>query len=244
MSLLATVKSVHETPPPIIVLHGPPGSRKTQFCIDAPSPLMLLTEQGLGNRSAPHLNLNKYSDLLDIIKELGTTEHAYKTLCIDSLDHLVPLVAKKVCDENAKPNLRSFGYGKGEEAEAEEWFTIFRYLEALRSKKGMGVILTCHSQVRVVDDPAHSDGYPRWEPKLPRKCCAIVKEKADILGCVLPKLVVRDNDDGKTRALGDGTFQLHINQKPSIEAKNRYRLDGPLDMSYAAVETALKGTTK
>jgi hypothetical protein len=244
MSILSTIQTAAPAAPPIILVHGPPGSRKTQLCVDTGG-LLLLTEKGLGNRHAPHLVLSGLQMFYDTIKELGTTDHAFKTVCIDSLDHLVPLVQKKVCDENGKPNLRSFGYGKGEVAESEEWFTIFKYLETLVQKKGITVVMTAHSQVKVVDDPSLTEGYPRWEIKLPKAVGAVCREKCDIIGCVTPKVFVKDNDDGKTRALGDGSFHLHVCQKPSIDAKNRYGINqSPIDMSWSALWTAYTNTTK
>jgi len=243
MSILATVQTGAKVAPPIILIHGPPGSRKTQFCIDAPAPILFLTESGLGNRSASHIRLNSLQQMLDGIKELGTTEHAFKTLCIDSLDHLVPLVAKKVCDENGKPNLRAFGYGKGDIAEAEAWMEIFRYLEALRDKKGMGVILTAHSAIKLMDDPTLPDAFHRWEPKLPKQVNAVAKEKADVIGCAQPRIAITENEQGKSRAIGDGGFTLQISQTATVEAKNRYAMSGKIDMSYKAWADAFAAAT-
>jgi len=242
MSYLAAVQKSADPAPPIILIHGPPGSWKTQMCVDAIKSLgglMLLTEKSLGNRDVDHLKLTSLQMLYDVIKELGTTEHKYKVLAIDTLDHLAPLVAKAVCEANQKPNLRSFGYGKGEEAEAEEWHKIFLFLETLAARKQMVILLTAHSQVRTVEDPALNDGYPRWEIKLPKKVGPVCKEKADILGCVLPKVFVKENEDGKARAIGDGGFQLHLGQRPSIDAKNRYGITtSPIDMSWDVLWTA------
>jgi hypothetical protein len=240
MALLATVQTGSSVPPPIMLIHGPPGSRKTQFCIDSEAPLLLLTENGLGNRPANHLRLTGLPMLFEVIKELGTTEHAFKTLCIDSLDHLVPLVAKKVCDENAKPNLRAFGYGKGELAEQDAWLEIFRYFEALRDKKGMSIIMTAHSAVKTMDDPSLADAFHRWEPKLPSKVCAVCKEKADVIGCAQPRITLTENENGKPRAIGDGGFTMQISQTAAVEAKNRYRMEGKIDMSFAAWSAAFK----
>lgn len=239
MGMLDSVKLKAERKPPLIVVHGPSGSLKTQMCVDAFQPILALTERGLGNRNAPYVSINKAEDLFDLIKELGTSEHSYRTLCIDSLDHLVPKMVKKVCDDKGKASLEAFGFGKGQEAEEAEWRRLLEWLERLRDTKNMAVLMTAHSTVRAVTNPNLEDTYDRWEAKLPKKVNALVKEMVDIYGCVQPAITLVENEKtGKTKAIGRGEFMLYVSQRPSIDAKNRYHIDGPLEMGWSQLMAA------
>lgn len=243
MPMLDAVQTGVANKAPLILVHGPSGSRKTQMAVDAKA-LILQTEDGLGNRDAARLPIKKVSDLYDVIRELATVDHPYQAVAVDSLDHLVPLVAQKVCEENGKATLEAFGYGKGAIAELDEWRKVFRGFIYLRDRKNIPVILIAHQTIRSVNDPTQMEPYDRLEPKLPKAVNGLAKELADVLGCVVPQITLKENDKEQTRAVGTGDFLLHINQKPSIEAKNRYGLNGPIGMSWGALSQAIAGASK
>lgn len=245
MSILSKIKTGIERKPPIIVVHGPKGSWKTQMAVESLKPLLLQTEDGLGNRDIPRINIKSPEDLFEAIKELGTTEHDYRTLCIDSLDHLAPMIARKICADADKPNLEAFGFGKGAVLEEKEWQKIMDWLIKLRDTKNMAILLIAHSITRTVQDPLMFEPYERVEIKLPKKVGAYVCEKADIIGCAKERVTVVDNaKTGTQRAVGQGGFLLHINQQPSIEAKNRYKMQGPIDMNWNALMSAFATANK
>jgi hypothetical protein len=243
MPLLDSVKNGAEIKAPIILLHGPSGSRKTQVAVDAGA-LILQTEDGLGNRSAPRLTINKLSDLYDVIKEMATTEHQYKALAIDSLDHLAPIVAADVCERNGKASLEAFGYGKGAVAEADEWRKVFDYLSRLRNRKQIPIILIAHQAIRSVNDPTLMDPYDRYEPKLPKAVNALAKECVDVLGCVSQQIILKENDQGRTKASGTGEFVVHVVQRPAYEAKNRYGITNSIPMNWEAINNAITEKNK
>ena len=238
MGLLDEVTSKPPATPPLIVIHGPSGSRKTQMAIDAGA-LILQTEQGLGNREANALPIKDVDHLLAVIKELATTEHDYKIVALDSLDHLVPLVVAHVCAANNKPTLEAFGFGKGQMAEVDQWRIVMDYLIRLKNRKGVPVLLLAHQVTRSVSDPTQMEPYDRIEPKLPKQVNALIKELCDVMGAVSPRMAIKENEKGQNRAVGNGEFDLHLGQIPSIDAKNRYRLPTKCDMSWAALSALL-----
>lgn len=243
MPLLDSVQTGVSVKAPLITIHGPSGSRKTQMAVDAKA-LILQTEDGLGNRDAARFRITKLPDLYEVIKELATTDHPYTAVALDSLDHLVPLVANKVCEENGKASLEAFGYGKGAVAELDEWRKVIRGFLYLRDKKGISVILIAHQAVRSVNDPTQMEPYDRLEPKLPKGVNGLVKELSDVLGCVVQKMVLKTNDKDQTRAVGTGDFNLHLNQTPSMEAKNRYGIQATLPMTWSALSAAIAEKNK
>lgn len=249
MSLLALASAIPSTALPIITLYGGTGSRKTQFGIDMPVPFVAKFEDGLGNRKVMSLNMHEvpsesgykqgFVALLELIKEMGTTEHPYKSLVVDSLDHLSPVVDQFICARDNKPSIESYGYGKGFDAAAEQWLMLMNMFKKLRDRKSMHIVLIAHAAVRTVSDPMQMDGYDRWEPKIPKKACAIVKELSDVIGFSAPKLTITENDKGQSKAVGNGDFTLHLAARPGHESKNRYRLPDSIPMLASAYLAAL-----
>jgi len=232
MSILEGIIETQKADRPLITIHGGPGSWKTQFGLDCPSPLFIALEDGFGNRAHKAARPKSTAEMYEIFKELITPGHGYKTVVIDSLDHLAPLIVKEICEEGGKNALGDFGFGKGYELEAQQWLRLFKGLTRLRDS-GLFVVCICHSQVRPIDDPNMSAPYDRIEPKLPKKANAIVKELSDILGASIPDMtVITDEKTQKTKAVGSGKFKLHLSPTPAIEAKNRYRMASSIPFTF------------
>lgn len=232
MGILDSVTERTNLVPPIITVHGGPGSWKTQFGLDAPSPLFLAFEQGFGNRAHKAVFPKTTDEMREVFVELTKPGHGYKTLVIDSLDHLAPLIVKELCEANQKTSIADFGFGKGYDLECAEWLRLFKGLDKLRNT-GLTIICLCHSAIRQVNDPHLPEPYDRIEPKLPKKATAIVKELSDVLGATIPDLTVTtDQKTDRTRAVGNGKFKLHLSPTPSIEAKNRYRMAASIPFTF------------
>lgn len=244
MSNLASVTDGQASSLPITLIYGPPGSRKTQMAVDAPSPLILQTEFGLGNRKAKAIAVKDITWLYETIRELGTTEHGYKTIAIDSLDHLSPMIKEHILARGPYADFAAFakakGFGAPYEAEANEWRLLFSQLEKLRSRKGLSILLIAHSEAATVMDPL-SETYTQWEPKLPKKANAIVKELCNIIGFSHQKIAVREaEDESRHIAVGQGEFVLELQPKPAFIAKNQYGLPAQIPMTWTAFAEAWK----
>lgn len=253
MALLNQVISKSEIKPPIITIYGGPGSRKTQFGMDMEAPFFALYEDGLGTRQVDHLRMrelqaeeggfkNGYVALLEVLKELALSDHKYKTLVIDSADHLCPVIDDYICKRDNKASIEAYGYNKGFDAQAAEWLLLMQRIERLRNIKKMNVVIIAHATVRTVSDPMQLDGYDRWEPKLPKKACAILKELSDVIAFSAPKFTLTENDRGKTKAIGKGEFILKVNPAPGYEAKNRYHLPDNMEVSAKIFMDAWKNS--
>ncbi|MCK9327228.1 MAG: ATP-binding protein, partial [Bacteroidales bacterium] len=150
---LASVRA-NELKPPRIVVYGPAGVGKTTFGAGAPNPVFIQTEDGLGSITAPAFPLARsYGDVMEALNVLLTEEHDYKSVVLDSLDWLEPLVWEATCKRLDVASIEAPGYGKGYVEASQEWRRLFDTLTMLRDKRGMIVILIAHSQVSRVDDP-------------------------------------------------------------------------------------------
>ena len=91
--------------PPIVVLHGLPGVGKTTLAADFPAPVFLQVEDGIpvGIELATFGLLENYSAIIDALRYLGTETHDYRTLVLDSLDKLEPLIFAAFVPSTATP---------------------------------------------------------------------------------------------------------------------------------------------
>lgn len=227
--------------PPRVVIYGPHGVGKTTFLSEAPSPILLPTEDGIAKLDIASFPIaRKYSEVREAIATLQNESHEFQTLGIDSLDWLEPIVWKETCERNGWDDIEKPGYGKGYLAAADVWRELFDSLVQLRDTKGMQVVLTAHTEIKRFDDPG-SEPYDRYQIKLQPRASAIVQEWADAVLFCNYKVYTQKTDVGFkkviTRGVGLGERVLYTEERPSHYAKNRYDLPAEIAMpkgqSYA-----------
>src|SRR5690606_1915691 len=107
-----------------------------------------------------------FEDITAALDALTNEDHKYKTLVIDTLDWIEPLVWDYVCKQN-KPvwsSIEDPGYGKGYVKANETWRESFiSKITKLQDVKQMNVILLAHSQIKTFQDPANSADYDRYQ---------------------------------------------------------------------------------
>jgi len=233
MAQLQTVKRVQK--PPMFIIYGNHGLGKTSFGALGPKPIFLLTEDGLGTIEADSMPLiTSFDVLMSQLEQIYTQEHDFKSVVIDSLDHLEPMVWEEVLKENptaakGKPatGIESYGYGKGYAMALDVWRRLMDALNMLRTERGMTVILTAHAQIKRFENP-QTEPYDRYEMKLHSKASALVQECADAVFFASYYTGTRETKDGFgnsfVRAVGSGDRYLYTEERPAYQAKNRYDL--------------------
>ncbi len=211
---------------PIAVIYGNEGRGKTTLASKFPHAVWFLLERGLphGVEVEAAEGVDSFEGAMNGLRHLYGAEHTYQTLVVDTLDAFEPHVLEHVCAANRWRNIEQPSYGKGYVAADETWRRFLNGVSALRNKRSMTVVLTCHATIERVEDP-RAPTYTAYAPKLHKRARALVMDAADIVGFLAEDLRVVTDDGGfreRTRAAaGNGRF-LFVEGCPAFNAKNRF----------------------
>ena len=233
---LASLCSSTSLSPPRLLLYGVAGVGKTKLAADAPRPVILQTEDGLGRIEAKTFGLlRSFDEIMEALGALYTEPHDFETLVVDSLDWLEPLVWQHTARTHNQPDIESFGYGKGYLAALDTWRSFLDGVNALRDERGMGVILIAHAEIKRFDSP-ETEPYDRYQPKLHRSASALVQEHVDAVLFANYRVSTLKSDVGfnkkVVRGVSGGDRLLHTAERPAFLAKNRFGLAETLPLSW------------
>lgn len=222
--------------PDRILLMGTEGVGKTTFAADAPNPIFLCAEDGIP-RMLDHIprfpEPQSFTDALDAIRTLIKEEHDYRTLAVDTIDWLEPLIWRELCARHSWADIEAPGYGKGYTAAAEEWRRFLAACDTLRQRKGMEIILLAHAAIRTFSNPAGGD-FSRYECKLNKQAAALVKEWTDVNLFAIHEEFAQTKGGKETRkGVSTGRRVIHTERTAAWDAKNRHALPAELPLNYA-----------
>ncbi|MDK9720417.1 MAG: ATP-binding protein [Rhodospirillales bacterium] len=245
---LSSLKRSTALQAPRILEYGVAGVGKTSFAASAPDPVFILTEDGLGTLDVPHFPLARsFDEVMEALMALYSEDHAYKTVVIDSVDWLEPLIWAKACKDNSWKSIEDAGYGKGYVAALDFWRQYIDGINALRNDKGLTVIQIAHADIKRFDSPEH-EPYDRYIIKLHARASALLQEHSDAVLFANYRISTIKSDVGfnkkVTRALGSGERVLYTAERPAFLAKNRYGLPDVLPLSWAAFAEAMPHSTQ
>lgn len=229
--------------PPRCIIYGAAGVGKTTFASSAPSPIFILTEDGLGDLDVPSFPLaTSYEEVMEALTTLGKEEHSFKTVVIDSLDWLEPLVWQATCKRLGVPTIETPGYGKGYVEASVEWREFFKFVTALRDYKNMNVVMIAHGAITRVADPIHPE-YDTHGLKLHKRASSIAEEYSDVVGFASLKTLLTTESGGfgekRNRAITTGEHVLHLAGTPAYTAKNRYHMPSEVPLDWTEFEKYL-----
>ena len=245
---LAQLTRANAPKPPRILIHGVAGVGKTTFAAEANKPVFVQTEDGLGTIPAANFPLARtFEEVLESLAALYTEDHDFKTVVIDSVDWLEPLVWGKACRDNGWASIEEPGYGRGYIAALNLWRQYIEGLNALRDDRGMTVVQIAHTDIKRFDSPEH-DPYDRYVIKLHARAAALMQEHSDIVLFANYRIstVKADVDFNKkvNRAMGSGERVIHSAERPAFLAKNRYGLPETLPLDWQSFAQAMPEVIK
>ncbi|MCC7138138.1 MAG: ATP-binding protein [Planctomycetes bacterium] len=234
-----------------ILLMGTEGVGKTSWAAAAPSPIFLCAEDGIPTALSWIPRLPEPESIEDVhaaIRSLAEEPHEFRTLVVDTIDWLEPVIWRDVAKKNGWKNkagewdIEAPGYGKGYIAANEEWRRILAGLDGLRRSRGMEIILLAHAAIKTFQNPNGPD-YSRYECKLNKGAAALVKEWTDVnLFAIYEALSTETDIEKKGKAVSTGQRVVHTEWNAAWDAKNRHGLPPVLPLDYAAyAEARAKG---
>jgi hypothetical protein len=240
MSLGAVVKGKIKAPYRLTV-HGPDGVGKTTFAASAPNSIILGPEIA----GSEHLDVHRFplpdggltwEDAREAVFVLTNDPHEYKTLVVDSLDHLEPLLFNALCRREKVNSIEDVGggFGKGYVAALDAWRYFLADLERLQAKRGMNVVLLAHSFIKNFKNP-EGDDFDRYILKLHEKSAALIREWSHgVYFATYETFAVREKKDRAETAKGVGGSNrvLYTQRRAAYDAKDRYGLPTKLPLNW------------
>lgn len=173
MSFLGSIASSQRKRGRKTVLCGTGGVGKTTAASKWPKPVLLATEDGASDLAIPAFfggrPAKDYAELMGPIMEMGNdqTELDFETIIIDSADWAETIFQKHVAATKGVESLADLenDFGKSEGKADSLFLSMLNALDHLREKKGMHVVIICHSGVVTFKDPQGSS-YDIEGPKL------------------------------------------------------------------------------
>lgn len=217
------------------VVYGPEGIGKSSLCARFPSPLFVDFESGTTRLDVARVAPKSFSEVLQMVDSGFPAE--FKTIVFDTADWLEKLITEHVLatmpDDKGRmvKSIEGYGYGKGYIHLAESWKTFLDRISRLQDKTGVHVVFAAHSWLRRVDPPDEA-AYDRWELKLGKQSCSILKEWADMVLFLNYKTIVEENAEGKNKAKG-GKRTMHADHSAVFDAKNRFGLPKEMALDFA-----------
>lgn len=230
------------TRPQRVVIYGCEGvGKSTLAALNAPSPLFLDTEDGTSHLDVHRVPIRSLGDLRDALRELLAMRKkgacAYKSIILDTADHLWSMCAEDVCAANNWASIETPGYGRGYAQASETFRAVFRGFDALVAA-GYHVVIVCHAKIDKVTPPDNPE-YTKYMIKVsaPTKAAEtsreFIKEWCDAL--MFCRFDVAVNAEER-RALGKEARRVISTEPcPAWEAKNRLGLPKELKMDAGAL---------
>jgi hypothetical protein len=245
MGRLASVTTGKLAAPVVTMIYGVDGVGKTTFGAEAPEPIFIGTEKGTRGLNVARLPVpTTFNSLILDIESLATEEHSYKTIVIDSLDWLErQIIWPAVCIDDGKSNIEDVGGGfaKGYVVALTYWERLRATLEKAREKRGMGIVLIAHAEIKSFTDPETTHQWDRYQVKLHAKAAALWREFTDaVLFARYDVAVIKDGKKTKAKATGEDDRVMYTQHRPSFDAKNRFNLPFKMKLDYGQYATLVR----
>lgn len=246
-SALAHVSRGRVEKPPRILTYAREKIGKTGFAAGAPNPIFLCSEMGTEEYEIARAPVTDWTQCLALVDALTVDPHDYKTLVIDTLDHLEAVLHRWIIASDLKGATSMVtaagGFGKAFKIATESFRKLAAKLDILTERRRMTVVLLAHAHVKKFNDP-ESDGWDQYRLKMHEEAAGFWKEWVDAVLFANLDIAIREEKDEKTRAIHTGDRYLYTvpPRNAAYEAGNRFALPPRLPLRWSAFEESLRAS--
>lgn len=222
-----------------IVIYGPEGIGKSTLANQFPKPVFIDTEGGTNWMEAHRFTCTSWQDILKAVEYLKTKKHEFQTVVFDTADWTERFCVQHLCTNANKKSIEDFGYGKGYTYLAEEFGGLLTSLNTLIDA-GIHIIFIGHCTVKKMELPEQEGSFDHYELKCTKQTSPLLKEWAEAVLFVNFKVLVTQDENKRTKAVGGRKRIIHTQHTAAYDAKNRWGLpdkvpfDLPFDFSVFA----------
>lgn len=227
---LESLQKIRNRVDPILLFYGTAGMGKTTLALDAPNPVYLQISPErppMGVETTSFGEITSWAQVCEALTALYEQEHEFKTVIIDSLDALEPILWKDVCIQHQWANIEAPGYGKGYMIADGHWRQLIDMCDYLRRDRGMTVIWLALALAKDHEEPG-AQSYKRYDLKLHKRAEGLLTQAADAVLFINTRVVIKETEAGfgkkNTHAEGGGARWLFTDTRPAFVAKNRFNM--------------------
>jgi hypothetical protein len=175
--------------PAKVVLYGVPKIGKSRFASDADDVFFINIEGGLdylGKKVRATPKINSFDDVMAWMKHIYDTDSfTAGTIALDSLDWLETLSREKLVKQYGAKSITDDSivecqFYKAVSEASVNAAKVFKWLDAIYTKKGIKAIVIAHSEVKRIDIPGKPP-FERHQLKLYKELLAKTNEWADLI---------------------------------------------------------------
>lgn len=218
-----------------ILLYGKHGVGKSTWAAQAPNPIFLNIEDGLANIECDKTEpLTTFDLVMESIVWLDGNEHEYRTVVVDTVDWVEQQIQRKVCEEAKVDSIGDIDYGKGPGRCMKRWSMFVHWLDQLRTKRRMSVILLAHAAPLKAKNPGE-ESYDCWGPAIHHDASELLQEWADEVLYARTRVFTKQEDLGfkKTRAIAVGGEERFLQCSATASANAKNRLGMPVEIPFS-----------
>jgi len=234
--------------PSSMVIMGPPGVGKSSLGGNVPGAVAMPFSQensfSLLKRTGavpPSLAVlpppETWDQALEMIDELASSKHDYKSLVVDTLSCLEHLCHTSVCNREFHGDWGDRGfqaYHRGYEIALADWREMLNALDRLRDEKGMNVVMLEHVHVKPFKNPEGSD-YDRYQATCHPKTWQVTHRWSDAV-LFFNYYVEVDESGNRPKGRGGHARVLYTGHTAAFDGKNRFGLDPEIEAGSSGKE--------